>query len=52
MHICANLLFRYYEAARLNRELGKEEEAVQCSAKGLVIDRSLFGADHIPNSMN
>jgi hypothetical protein len=49
-HISANLSFRHYEAARLNRDLGKEEEALQCSSKGLVIDQSLFGVDHTPNS--
>lgn len=38
--------YRYFEAARLNKTLGKNLEALNCAEKGLILGRHCLGEDH------
>jgi hypothetical protein len=37
---------RYMEAAKLNKSLGKHEDALRCAERGLQIDKDCLGFDH------
>lgn len=37
---------RYFEAARINGELGEDEEALRCARMGSGLDRYCLGVDH------